>query len=149
MGATFVNITGQGYRAIAAQSDSWTVVLGENGTEVYPTDSVIVPDTRTEERELSDRVALGIVFLAGILAIAFLGIENVPVGALIAWDYVVTVGQGIAQILSAVFFHDVIPGPIAEDDTIHVIIFTVRDYLGLGNETGIAPIVRSINPFAL
>ena len=130
MGATFVNITGQGYRAIVAQSESWTVVRGESGTEVYPTDAVIAPVNT--DREMLDRVACWIGILAGIALIAFLGIENVPNGFFIAVDIAHTVWAGALQIVSAILFHDVIPGPIAEDDTIHVIIFTVREWLGLG-----------------
>lgn len=147
MGATFVNITGQGYRAIVAQSESWTVVKGQNGTDVFPTSAIVLP--ADNDGDVKDAIVGGIAILFAFLIAAFFGFDTVQNGFAIIWDYVVTAGQGIAQIISAVFFHDVIPGPIAEDDTIHVIIFTIRDYLGLGNAYGIAPLLRSINPLAV
>lgn len=118
-----MGFAGQG---IVAQSENWIVVMGN---DVFPADSVV-----DNEGNVKDAIVGGILILFGALIVAFFGIDTVVSGLTIMWE-------AAKQIVSAILFHDVIPGPIAEDDTIHVIIFTVRDYLGLGNETGI---VRSI-----
>lgn len=81
--------------------------------------------------DMLDTVVMGIVFLAGALGLAYFGIDSVTDGIMVIVDTIRTIYAGILQIISAALFHDVIPGPIAEDDTIHVVIFTVRDYLGL------------------
>lgn len=131
MGAT-VYIAGIGNRIVAMEVEEFVGVYGADGFEYYSRNEIL-RDTRDEEMRVQDFIGWGLYFLAAIALIAFFGIENLDNGLAIVAEYARIAWAGLLQIVSAVLFHDAIPGPIAEDDTIHVVIFTVRDWLGLGN----------------